>query len=68
MLVMMGKTLKNRAFLSVVFLDMFEKIVYEEMTEQYIDYMPKKIEKASEDYFSRHSLASYIKRGEEKDG
>lgn len=38
------------------------------MTEQYIDYMPKKIEKASEDYFSRHSLASYIKRGEEKDG
>ena len=24
----MGKTLKNRAFLSVVFLDMFEKIVY----------------------------------------
>lgn len=41
---------------------------YEEMTEQYIDYMPKKIEKASEDYFSRHSLASYIKRGEEKDG
>ena len=41
---------------------------YEEMTEQYIDYMPKKIEKASEGYFSRHSLASYIKRGEEKDG
>ena len=41
---------------------------YEEMTEQYIDYMPKKIEKASEDYFSRHSLALYIKRGEEKDG
>lgn len=30
--------------------------------------LPKKIEKASEDYFSRHSLASYIKRGEEKDG
>ena len=28
LLVMMGKTLKNRAFLSVVFLDMFEKIVY----------------------------------------
>ena len=32
---------------------------YEEMTEQYIDYMPKKIEKASEEYFSRHSLAAY---------
>ena len=28
LLVMMGKTLKNRAFLSVVFLDMFAKIVY----------------------------------------
>lgn len=37
---------------------------YEEMTEQYIDYMPKKIEKASEEYFSRHSLAACMKRGE----
>lgn len=41
---------------------------YEEMTEQYIDYMPKKIEKASEEYFSSHSLAACMKRGEKKDG
>lgn len=41
---------------------------YEEMTEQYIDYMPKKIEKASEEYFSRHSLAACMKRGEKTDG
>ncbi len=38
---------------------------YEEMTEQYIDFMPKKIEKASEEYFSRHSLAACMKRGEQ---
>ena len=41
---------------------------YEEMTEQYIDYMPKKIEKASEEYFSQHSLAVCMKRGEKKNG
>ena len=41
---------------------------YEEITEQYIDYMPKKIEKASEEYFSRHSLAACMKRGEKTDG
>ena len=41
---------------------------YEEMTEQYIDYMPKKIEKASEEYFSRHSLAACMKRCEKTDG
>ena len=41
---------------------------YEEMTEQYIDYMPKQIEKASEEYFSRHSLAACMKRGEKTDG
>ena len=41
---------------------------YEEMTEQYIDYMPKKIEKASEDYFSQHSLAACMKRGEKNNG
>ena len=41
---------------------------YEDMTEQYIDYMPKKIEKASEEYFSRHSLAACMKRGEKTDG
>lgn len=38
---------------------------YEEMTEQYIDYMPKKIEKASEEYFSQHSLAACMKGGEQ---
>lgn len=30
--------------------------------------MPKKIEKASEEYFSRHSLAACMKRGEKTDG
>lgn len=38
--------------------------VYEEMTQQYVDYMPKKIAKASEEYFSqkKNSLAVGIKR------
>lgn len=37
---------------------------YEEMTRQYIDYMPKKISKANEEYFSEpeNSLGSGIKR------
>lgn len=37
---------------------------YEEMTRQYIDYMPKKIAKANEEYFSQkeNSLAVGIKR------
>lgn len=37
---------------------------YEEMTRQYIDYMPKKISKANEEYFSQkeNSLAAGIKR------
>ncbi len=37
---------------------------YEEMTRQYIDYMPKKIAKANEEYFSQknNSLAAGIKR------
>ena len=36
--------------------------VYEEMTQQYVDYMPKKIEKASEKYFREHgSLAAGLK-------
>ena len=37
---------------------------YEEMTRQYIDYMPKKIAKANAEYFSHkeNSLASGIKR------
>ena len=36
--------------------------VYEEMTRQYVDYIPKKIEKASEKYFREHgSLAAGLK-------
>lgn len=37
---------------------------YEEMTRQYIDYMPKKIAKANEEYFNQkdNSLAAGIKR------
>lgn len=41
---------------------------YEEMTQQYVDYMPKKIDKASEEYFSQHSLASYLRKGVNKNG
>lgn len=41
---------------------------YEEMTLQYIDYMPKKIEKASEEYFSRHSLADCLETEADTDG
>lgn len=39
---------------------------YDEMTQQYIDYMPKRIAKANEEYFSHqeHSLASCLKKGE----
>ena len=36
---------------------------YEEMTRQYVDYMPKKIEKASEEYFKKGSLARCIRKG-----
>ena len=36
--------------------------VYEEMTQQYVDYMPRKIEKANEKYFQEHgSLAAGLK-------
>lgn len=36
--------------------------VYEEMTRQYVDYMPRKIERASEKYFKEHgSLAAGLK-------
>ncbi len=36
--------------------------VYEEMTQQYVDYMPRKIEKANEKYFKEHgSLAAGLK-------
>lgn len=39
---------------------------YEEMTRQYIDYMPKKIAQANEEFFSTQesSLASWLKKGE----
>lgn len=38
--------------------------VYEEMTQQYVDYMPKRIEKANEEYFSQHRLAVGIEEKE----
>ncbi len=41
---------------------------YEEMTRQYVDFMPKKIEKASEEYFKRGSLASCIRKGVNDNG
>lgn len=39
---------------------------YEEMTQQYVDYMPKKIENASKEFFEKqgNSLASCLKGGE----
>ena len=40
--------------------------VYEEMTRQYIDYMPRKLANANEEYFSKHnSLAASLKKGKE---
>lgn len=38
--------------------------IYEEMTEQYIDFMPRKIRKANEEYFKdgKNSLAAGIKK------
>ena len=43
---------------------------YEEMTRQYIDYMPKKIDQAGEEYFRKHeSLATAIlRKGEKENG
>ncbi len=41
---------------------------YEEMTRQYVDYMPKKIEKASEEYFKKGSLASCLRKGVKDSG
>lgn len=40
--------------------------VYEEMTRQYIDYMPRKVDKASTEYFDRHSslAAGLLKKKE----
>ena len=43
--------------------------VYEEMTQQYVDYMPRKIEKASEKYFREHgSLAAGLKIRKGREG
>lgn len=41
---------------------------YEEMTQQYLDYMPKKIDKANEEYFSQHKslAAGLLKKGGDK--
>lgn len=38
---------------------------YQEMTEQYIDYVPKKIAKANDEYFKQpgHSLAAGLRKG-----
>lgn len=40
---------------------------YEEMTRQYVDFMPKKLEKANEEYFSNqeYSLAAELMKGEQ---
>jgi len=39
---------------------------YEEMTRQYVDYMPKKLERASEAYFQEetHSFVVELMKGE----
>lgn len=39
---------------------------YEEMTQQYIDYMPRKLAEANEEYFNdpEHNLASSLRKGE----
>ena len=45
--------------------------IYEEMTQQYIDYMPRKIKKANTEYFGRHgSLAAGLlnKEGGKENG
>lgn len=38
------------------------------MTQQYLDHMPKKIDKANEEYFSQHKslAAGLLKKGGEK--
>lgn len=41
---------------------------YEEMTEQYIDYMPKKIARASDEFFSTNSLLATMRGGENENG
>lgn len=41
---------------------------YEEMTQQYVDYMPKRIDNANQEFFKKqgNSLASCLKEGEKK--
>ena len=43
---------------------------YEEMTRQYIDYMPRKLEKASDEYFKdeAHSFAAELMKGDSDGG
>lgn len=43
---------------------------YEEMTQQYVDYVPRKIARANEEYFSNpgNSLAACLKKGGQQDG
>ncbi|EKC71517.1 hypothetical protein LEA_07220, partial [human gut metagenome] len=36
---------------------------YEEMTRQYVDFMPKKIEKANEEYFKKAAWQVVSERG-----
>jgi len=37
---------------------------YEEMTRQYIDYMPRRLASANDEYFNQHgSLAAGLKKG-----
>ena len=40
---------------------------YEEMTRQYIDYMPKKIDDANEAFFGKHNLAACLRKEVRKD-
>lgn len=42
---------------------------YEEMTRQYIDYMPQKIAEANEEFFSsqENSLTVWLKKGADHD-
>lgn len=39
---------------------------HEEMTQQYIDFMPKRIEKANDEFFGQHSLASCLRKGRDR--
>ena len=35
---------------------------HEEMTQQYIDFMPKRIEEANDVFFEQHSLATSLRK------